>query len=56
VRRDWLRGGVRLFGSRGTILNVPATLADDARSAIASQRGRMVRASSSPDDPTRWMP
>jgi hypothetical protein len=55
VRRDWLRGGVRLRG-RGAEVSVPFALMEDARTAVASQLGRTVRASTRVDDTTGWMP
>jgi hypothetical protein len=56
VRRDPLRGGVRLLGPRGVVVRVPAALMDDARAAIASQRATRVRSRDDVDDPLRWMP
>ena len=56
VRRDTLRGGVRLLGPRGAVVRVPAALMDDARAAIASQRATRVRSRDDVDDPFRWMP
>ena len=54
VRRDLLRGGLRLDGARHRV-QIPPTLMDDARSAIASQlRGRIRQ--SELDDPLGWLP
>jgi hypothetical protein len=52
VRRDWIRGGVRLLGPR-QLVRVPAALMDDTRAAIASRLRGMVRGAS-PDDPLGW--
>jgi hypothetical protein len=56
IRRDPLRGGMRLLGPRGVVVRVPAALMDDARAAIASQRTTRVRSREDLDDPARWMP
>lgn len=56
VRRDPLRGGMRILGARGVLVRVPAALMDDARAAIASQRATRVRSHDDIDDPMRWMP
>lgn len=53
VRRDWLRGGVRLLGPRSQV-RIPPMLMDDTRAAITSRLRGMVR-STEPDDPTRWL-
>lgn len=55
VRRDLLRGGIRLEGARATV-RIPASLADDARAAIASQRRGRVTTREDLDDPMRWLP
>jgi hypothetical protein len=55
VRRDILRGGVRLDGAREQV-RVPGPLLDDARAAIASQWRRKIRTGPPPDDPLRWLP
>lgn len=56
VRRDPLRGGLRLLGARDLVVRVPSSLMDDARAAIASQRATRIRAGHELDDPTGWMP
>lgn len=53
VRRDWIRGGVRLLGAR-QLVRIPPMLMDDTRAAIASRLRGMVRGSE-PDDPMRWL-
>jgi hypothetical protein len=55
VRRDLLRGGLRLEGARA-VVHVPAILLDDARAAIESQRRGRVRTREGLEDPTRWLP
>ncbi len=55
VRRDLLRGGLRLEGARAAI-RIPASLVDDARQAIASQRRGRVTTRAELDDPTGWLP
>ena len=55
VRRDLLRGGLRLEGARATV-RIPSALVDDARQAIASQRRGRVQTREGLDDPLRWMP
>lgn len=55
VRRDLLRGGLRLEGARATV-RIPASLVDDARKAIASQRRGRVTTREGLDDPMRWLP
>lgn len=55
VRRDLLRGGLRLEGARATV-RIPAPLVDDARQAIASQRRGRVQTREQLDDPLRWLP
>ncbi len=55
VRRDLLRGGLRLEGAKATV-RVPAALATDARQAIASQRRGRVQTREGLDDPMRWLP
>jgi hypothetical protein len=55
VRRDVLRGGVRLDGAREQV-RVPGPLLDDTRAAIASQWRRKIRTGPPPDDPLRWLP
>jgi hypothetical protein len=55
VRRDLLRGGLRLEGARATV-RIPASLMDDARTAIASQRRGRVTTRKDLDDPMRWLP
>lgn len=56
VRRDVLRGGVRLSGRGGQEVFVPPALADDARQAVASQVRRRVRGAGRTQDSTGWMP
>jgi hypothetical protein len=55
VRRDLLRGGIRLDGARVSV-HVPAALVDATRAAIESQRRTRVRTGATIDDPTGWMP
>jgi len=55
VKRDLLRGGLRLEGARA-VVHVPAVLQDDARAAIESQRRGRVRTREGVDDETRWLP
>ncbi len=55
VRRDLLRGGVRLLGTRDEV-RIPQTLMTDARAAIASQKAVMLRSGASVDDAVGWMP
>jgi hypothetical protein len=56
VGRDRLRGGMRLVGARGTVILVPATLADDTRAAIAAARASTIRTQTVVDDPSGWLP
>ncbi len=55
VRRDLLRGGIRLDGARASV-RIPSALVDDARQAIASQRRGRVQTREGLDDPMRWLP
>jgi len=55
VRRDLLRGGVRLDGARVSV-HVPARLVEDTRAAIESQRRNRVRTGATIDDPLGWLP
>jgi len=55
VRRDVLRGGVRLEGARASV-HVPGPLVDATRAAIQSQRKSHVRTGATLDDPTGWLP
>lgn len=55
IRRDLLRGGIRLDGARASV-RIPAMLIDDARAAIESTRRGRVRTREGLDDPTGWMP
>lgn len=55
VRRDVLRGGLRIEGARAAV-RIPSVLVDDARQAIASQRRGRVATRSELDDPTGWLP
>jgi hypothetical protein len=55
VRRDWLRGGVRLEGPDGRV-RIPPILLDDARRAVASRRRGRVRGSTQVDDSTGFWP
>lgn len=56
VRRDVLRGGVRLEGARHRV-RIPPSLMDDARDAIAVQRRNSIGPSDQrPDDPLGWLP
>lgn len=52
VRRDFIRGGVKLLGRRDGI-RVPPALVDDTRAAIASRLRGLVR-STEIDDPLGW--
>jgi hypothetical protein len=55
VRRDWLRGGVRLEGAAHQVV-IPAALADDARAAIREQRASsMAHLAGAVDDPLQWL-
>jgi len=55
VRRDLLRGGIRLEGARA-VVGIPSLLLEDARAAIESQRRGRVRTREGLDDPTGWLP
>jgi hypothetical protein len=55
VRRDMLRGGVRLDGARVSV-HVPGPLLDATRAAIGSQRRSRVRTGAAIDDPLGWLP
>jgi hypothetical protein len=55
VRRDLLRGGLRLEGTRAAV-RIPSLLVDDARAAIESQRRGRVRTREGLDDPIGWLP
>jgi hypothetical protein len=55
VRRDVLRGGVRLEGARASV-HVPGPLIESTRAAIESQRKSRVRTGTTIDDPTGWLP
>jgi hypothetical protein len=55
VRRDWLRGGVRLEGPDGRV-RIPPILLDDARRAVASRLRGRVRGSTQVDDSTGFWP
>lgn len=55
VRRDVLRGGIRLDGARMSV-HVPGPLVDPTRAAIESQRKSRVRTGATIDDPLRWLP
>jgi hypothetical protein len=54
VRRDWVRGGVKLEGPRAQ-LRIPPQLVDETRDAIASRLRGRVR-STVPDDPVGFLP
>lgn len=54
VRRDWLRGGLRVEGAK-TAVQVPTALLEDAGAAMRSRfRGRL-RAPEREMDPLRWL-
>lgn len=55
VRRDVLRGGIRLDGARGSV-HVPGPLVEQTRAAIECQRRNRVRTGATIDDPTGWLP
>ena len=55
VRRDVLRGGVRLDGARASV-HVPGPLVDPTRAAIGSQRKSRVSTGTNLDDPAGWLP
>jgi hypothetical protein len=55
VRRDIVRGGVRLEGARASV-HVPGPLVDATRAAIESQRRARVRTGATIDDPLGWLP
>jgi hypothetical protein len=56
VRRDFLRGGIRLDGARHRV-RIPPSLMDAARAAIESQqRGTIRSRDARPDDPLGWLP
>ncbi len=55
VRRDLLRGGLRLEGARA-VVRIPSLLLEDARTAIESTRRGRVRTREGLDDPMRWLP
>jgi hypothetical protein len=55
VRRDWLRGGIRLLGRRHQV-RIGGELAAEARQAIASRLRGTVRAATEIDDPLKWLP
>lgn len=54
VRRDLLTGGILLEGAAHK-LRIPPELAEDARSAIASQTRHHLTSGDGPDDPLRWL-
>lgn len=54
VRRDWLTGGVLLEGAEHK-LRVPPQLAEDTRTAIASQTRYTIGGGDRPDDPLRFL-
>jgi hypothetical protein len=55
IRRDWLRGGVRLIGRRHEVRVCPE-LMDDARVAVGSRLRNVVRGASEVVDPLGWLP
>jgi hypothetical protein len=55
VRRDIVRGGIRLDGARASV-HVPGPLVDATRAAIESQRRTRVRTGATIDDPMGWLP
>ncbi len=52
VRRDWVRGGLKLEGP-GTTVHVPTSLLGDAGKAVRSRLQGRVRTPE--DDPLRWL-
>lgn len=55
VRRDWVRGGIKLLGQRSQV-RLGGELAGEARAAIASRLKDTIRATTEIDDPMDWMP
>lgn len=55
VRRDLLTGGVLLEGAEHK-LRLPPQLAEDARTAIATQTRHRIASGDPPDDPMGWLP
>ena len=54
VKRDWLRGGLRVDGPNTTI-RVPTSLMEESGKAVRSRRGGRVRVSEDVVDPLRWL-
>ncbi len=54
VRRDWLRGGLRVEG-RNTVVQVPTFLMEDAGAAVRSRLRGKLRAPDRDTDPLRWL-
>ncbi len=55
VRRDLVTGGILLEGAEHK-LRLPPLLAEDARTAIASQVRHTLSSGERPDDPIGWLP
>lgn len=54
VKRDWLRGGLRVEG-RNTVVQVPTSLMEDAGKAVRSRLRGRVNAPDRDRDPLRWL-
>ncbi len=54
VKRDWVRGGLRLEGPTAA-LHVPTSLVEDAGKAVRSRRRGRGGAPEGIDDPLRWL-
>lgn len=55
IRRDWLRGGVRIEGS-GITLFIPSVLVEPTRKALVSRYRGRLRAAGTVTDPLGWLP
>ena len=54
VKRDWLRGGLRVEGPN-TVVQVPTSLMEDAGKAVRSRLRGRVNAPDRERDPLRWL-
>lgn len=54
VKRDWLRGGLRVDGPNTTI-RVPTSLMEDSGKAVRSRLRGRIRAPEGVSDPLRWL-
>jgi len=54
VKRDWLRGGLRVEGPN-TALHVPTSLMEDSGKAVRSRLKGRLRAPEGVSDPLRWL-